>query len=636
MEIRELVERMNGQVESIARHLLPGGKVVGREYEAGDLGGGPGRSLRVCVSGDKRGVWCDFAGHEKGDLLDLWSQARGISLSEAIKEVKAHLGISDPPLMKAAEKKYRRPQQPKASTITETSPVMRYLTRERRLSVEVLERYGVKEAAEVGPWPGWQKQQPFKGPWIVFPFIRSNELVGVKYLHLKRPNGKKVTLVEANCEPTCFGWPAIDPNAREVVICEGEIDAMTMTAYGYPALSVPFGGGKGDKQQWVDCDWDELARFETIYLCMDNDESGKAAVEELQQRLGIHRCRSIVLPYKDVNECAQKGVTKAEIDKCMANATFYEPEALKRPNEFRAEVLDEFYPAGGERPGFSMPWDHIPFRFLRGEVTLITGTNGHGKSLLWNEILLHAAECGERCCIASFEMAPKKTLTRAVKQATAMHTPGKDAIEGCLDFMSDRLWIYNKVGTGKVKEMLEVFEYTYRRHGVKQFLIDSLMKCGIAEDDYREQKAFIEVLCDFAIRTDSHIHLIAHPRKGDDEMSPAKKLDIKGTGAISDLAFNTMSVWRNKKKESLLAAYQEGEPLPGNMTLDSLEAQADAYLFIDKCREDGTWEGRYPLWFHPGCLRYTRKRSEHPKAYYSTRGMQMAQDDPFAGGGEPW
>lgn len=257
-------------------------------------------------------------------------------------------------------------------------------------------------------------------------------------------------------------------------------------------------------------------------------------------------------------------------------------------------------------------------------------------SLLWNEILLHAAECGERCCIASFEMAPKKTLTRAVKQATAMHTPGKDAIEGCLDFMSDRLWIYNKVGTGKVKEMLEVFEYAYRRHGVKQFLIDSLMKCGIAEDDYREQKAFIEVLCDFAIRTDSHIHLIAHPRKGDDEMSPAKKLDIRGTGAISDLAFNTMSVWRNKKKESLLAAYQEGEPLPGNMTLDSLEAQADAYLFIDKCREDGTWEGRYPLWFHPGCLRYTRKRSEHPKAYYSTKGMQMAQDDPFAGGGEPW
>lgn len=630
MEIRELVERMNEQAESIASYLLPGGKLSGREFEAGDLGGGPGRSLRVCVSGAKRGVWSDFNGGDKGDLLDLWATVKGLTITEAIKEVKAHLGIEEPQLLKAGTRSYRKPKvSGGAKAVENLSPVMKYLTEERHVPADVLKRYRVGEVASVGPWPGWKKNEPFAGPWMVFPSFRSNELVAVKYLHLKRPNGKKLTLVEPECEPTCFGWQAIEHNAREVVICEGEIDAMTMAAYGYPAISVPFGGGKGDKQQWVDHDWEELERFETIYLCMDNDESGQAAREELQQRLGIYRCRSVTLPHKDINECRQKGVSKADIDACIAASTLFEPESLKRANEFTAKVLDEFYPAGGVRPGFAMPWEHCPFRFLRGEVTIITGINGHGKSLMWNQILLHGMEHGEKACIASFEMAPHKTLTRAVRQATGRVCPDKQAVASCMDFLAEGIWICNKVGTGKVKEMMDVFEYAYRRHGVKQFLIDSLMKCGIAEDDYRGQKDFVELLCDFAIRTGAHIHLIAHPRKGDDESAPARKLDIKGTGALSDLAFNTMSVWRNKKKEAMILAYRAGEDLPAGMTIENAEAQPDAYLFIDKCRENGEWEGRYPLWYDSNSQRYTRKRGEVPAPYFQTQAMVMHDNDPF-------
>ncbi|QMT61829.1 hypothetical protein [Legionella sp. PC997] len=61
----------------------------------------------------------------------------------------------------------------------------------------------------------------------------------------------------------------------------------------------------------------------------------------------------------------------------------------------------------------------------------------------------------------------------------------------------------------------------------------------------------MEQLCDFKNQHNCHIHLIAHPRKGADESQPSGKLDNKGTGAISDLADNCYTVWRNKLKEEL-------------------------------------------------------------------------------------
>ena len=51
--------------------------------------------------------------------------------------------------------------------------------------------------------------------------------------------GERPIPTAADCEPVLFGWQAIPDDAREVVITEGEIDALSMAAYGFPALSVP-------------------------------------------------------------------------------------------------------------------------------------------------------------------------------------------------------------------------------------------------------------------------------------------------------------------------------------------------------------------------------------------------------------
>lgn len=616
MEIREIIQLLNDRAEDVAAMLLPNGKREGREWVVGSVAGEAGRSCKVCLEGSKRGRFSDFAeGGASGDLLDLWQAVRGISLAEAVQEVKKYLGIHEPKFEKFSEKSFRKPVPPKAAKkLVEGSAVQQYLLG-RGLAPESLAAYRIGEIAEIGPYPGWKSQNAIKGAFIVFPSFRGTVLVAVKYLHIKRKDGKKFTLVEPNCEAILFGWQAIPDNARSVILTEGEIDAITYHSYGFPALSVPFGGGKGAKQQWIDSEFPHLDRFEEIFLSLDQDEEGQKATEEIINRLGRHRCRTITLPFKDINECRQQGLTATDVAKLIAAATSHDPSELKAPTEFSQAVLDEFYPPSGELPGFTLPWKmrKRPVKILRGEVSIWTGYNGHGKSLVLLLVTLVAMTQGERICIASFEIHPRKTLFRMVRQALGKECPEYAEITATLDWLNGKLWIFDRLGTSSTARILEVFRYAYQRYGVQQFVIDSLMKCGIATDDYTQQKKFLDDLNDFANETGAHVHLVAHSRKGQDELTPPGKMDTKGTGDITDLASNGWSVWRNKIKELDLAKIEAGEPI--KLSRAEVEAMPDALLTCFKSRDDRNDEGKIALFFHKWSLQYHSRYDTKPHEY---------------------
>lgn len=589
MDISELAQQLANQAEAVARHLLPGGKLVGGEWVCGSTDGESGQSCKVRVTGGKRGVWADFAAGTSGDLIDLWRTVRGLDMKATLAEVKDYLGVFDPASVPKKQKTFRRPERPKGAT--KPKEKVRAYMESRKLTARSIEAFRVAgiDVCPVAP------KEP--GPWMVFPFQRDGELVFVKYLSLERPGGKKIVRAEAECEPCLFGWQTITDTDRVVAITEGEIDAMSLHEYGIPALSVPFGGGKGAKQQWIEYEYENLDRFSEIYLCLDNDATGREAVEEIVSRLGAHRCRIVTLPHKDANECLMQGVTGEEIARCFATAETLDPQELKKPNGYLHEVVECFYPSGGKLPGFDLPWKKIPHRLLNGELSIWTGINGHGKSILLGQILTHAIPQNHKAVIASFEMPPRKTLARIVRQMTGKEMPNREEIIDAVQFINPAIWIFDLVGTAKKQRLMDVFFYAHKRYGITQFVIDSLMKCGICDDDYNGQKAFVEELCDFCKTTKAHVHLVAHARKGSSEMDPPNKMDIKGTGSLTDLADNVFCVHRNKRKEQDM-----GELLAGNggaKGREDLDKEYDTFLLWHKSREyGGEAEGSYGLYFN--------------------------------------
>lgn len=96
MMAKEVSRQLAQRAEDIARYLLPNGKKSGSEWRVGSIDGESGESLGVHLTGEKSGVWSDFADGSSGDLLDLWAATRHLTLAEAIKEATRHLGISLP------------------------------------------------------------------------------------------------------------------------------------------------------------------------------------------------------------------------------------------------------------------------------------------------------------------------------------------------------------------------------------------------------------------------------------------------------------------------------------------------------------------------------------------------------------
>ena len=56
------------------------------------------------------------------------------------------------------------------------------------------------------------------------------------------------------------------------MICEGELDALSLWQYGHPALSVFSGAGN---LAWLENEYPNLERFDDIFICFDNDDAGK-------------------------------------------------------------------------------------------------------------------------------------------------------------------------------------------------------------------------------------------------------------------------------------------------------------------------------------------------------------------------
>lgn len=612
MNPSQLSERLNLRAEQVCQELLPNGKRQGHEWVAGNIHGTAGDSLKICLSGSKIGVWADFATNLRGgDLLDLWVATRGIDLRQAMNEAACWLGIPSDSRDSRPKKTFRFPDRPKEiRNVNPTGAVMDYL-QSRGINEQTIRAYRICEQPGNLRFPNLADNTGT----IIFPYLRDGKLLNCKYLALARPNGKKQMMQEGGCEPCLFGWQALSPTTRAVTIVEGEIDALTLYQFGIPSLSVPMGGGGGAKQDWIESEFDYLERFDVIYIAMDNDAAGKEATKEIVKRLGEERCRLVEWPepYKDANECLIKGkFTQKDFARCITGARTLDPEELKPASAYLSAVLHEFYPSPDTPRGLATPWEKVGdrLRFRPGELTIWTGWSGHGKSLVLNHIVASGLQREEKFCIASMEMLPSRTMKRLIKQLTGLESPTTGYIAHCSEQIAAKLWLFDLLGTAKTDRMLDVFAYAVRRYQIGQFVVDSLAKCGLAEDDYNGQKLFVERLVDFVHQHSVHIHLVSHARKGADERTPPGKMDVKGTGALTDLADNVITVWRNKPKEEQRARVEaEGHPFD-----EENSEKPDAALVVSKQRHGG-WEGEIWLWFDPASQQYLARCGDSPKRY---------------------
>ena len=607
IDIRELSKKLGDHASGICQELYPDGKIESGCYKVGSISGEKGRSMSVYLHGEQAGKYMDFATGEGGDMLDLIQFAMGLSLVDAMDWAKKRFNIRDgAPAKKFSGVKNKIYSKPKLPEQDNSNILHGYMEKRGFKDVgEICFRYKIYETDTRG------------GKDVVFPFHDpSGELVFIKTKPMDH-DGNPST--QKDLKPILFGWHALPADVREVWIVEGEWDAIACSELGFSALSVPMGGGKGAKQtKWIEAEYENLARFERILIATDMDEQGELAAAEIMSRLG-DRCYRINLPTKDINELLMTGESPNAayehaqfVLKCAYDeAVWKDPSTLRSVIEFEDD-LDQFFSIEEDTAGFGSGWaklDEEDLRFRPHELWLVGGINGHGKSLILGQMALNAVEQDQKVLIASMEMPARATLGRMMRQAAGVGTPPKPYRKSILDWLAPNLWLFVDKLTPKPKDLMDCFEYAYRRYGINMFVIDSLTNM-VRQDDYEGQQKFIEQLVNFKMAFPVTIFLVTHVRKGENEYLAPNKYDIKGSGSVTDLSDGVVMIFKNKRKIEMMA---QAEML-GEEPDEKYTKQWDSYLEVLKNR-NGQWEGKVGFEFDTQCMQYKERKGSKPKYY---------------------
>jgi KaiC/GvpD/RAD55 family RecA-like ATPase len=388
------------------------------------------------------------------------------------------------------------------------------------------------------------------------------------------------------CVQTRTGKFLARRNGKVFVI--GNCDAMSVDQMcpDIPSLSMPTGASNLD---WINNDYERLQQFEKIYILTDMDTAGEQAAQKIAKRLGLTRCFRVSLPegYKDANDfLMSKEHGKPTFDSLLDEAKTYDPQQLRSASDYAYGIAEEIERFEIESQSNNFIWAELPFRFRQGEMTVVTGYPGHGKSQAVYQMLLHEMIVNKRkVCLASFEIPAKNMLFNLLWMLNG-RSPRVETIDEELKVFEDLLWFIesDEDNTASWVGLKEDFLYANRRFGCDLFVVDALMhitKKGDAEGTDLVAKQAAK----FCVVNDSSMILICHAdakKRGNDHVPEVE--DVLGGQGIGGAAHNVISVWRNKDKERKA---EEG-------CVD--DKDPDGKLYISKQRATGNTVFRN-LWF---------------------------------------
>ncbi|EGZ26390.1 hypothetical protein PHYSODRAFT_479432 [Phytophthora sojae] len=381
----------------------------------------------------------------------------------------------------------------------EFEPVLKYLTDVRGLSKEVLQKYcvgaveqpfwdheaGERVNAKCISFPWMARQMDMSAMGVICqdqqkPSTEDKNLYDVVRLKIRAVEDKaKQQLVPKGGSWGLFGWNTVPTAANELVLTEGEFDAMAVhQATGMPAVSLPNGC-----QSLPPSVLPLLERFKRIYLWMDNDASGQSNVEKFASKLGMTRCYIVRLPanassspVKDANDALRAGLDLTAIVKSaerMPHSQITTFEELRR--DVYEEIVNPLRACGVQSRAFPS-LNRLMKGHRMGEVTVLTGSTGCGKTTLLSQLSLDLCGQGVSTLWGSFEIKNTRLMHKMLTQLAQRNLSGDvNAFEAAADrFEALPMYFLRFFGSTDVDEVLDAMEYAVYAYDVQHILLDNV------------------------------------------------------------------------------------------------------------------------------------------------------------------
>ena len=461
-------------------------------------------------------------------------------------------------------------------------PAVRYLEG-RGISPEIAEKYGITTQKE-------------NDNVLVFPFFdEAGRMQFIKYrkTDFDKTKDKNKEWCERDCKPILFGMDQCNAEESKVlVLTEGQIDSLSVAeAFDgeVNAVSVPTGA---NGFTWVPYCWDFLGKFSELIVFGDHEKGRITLLDEMRKRFHgtvKHVQETAYKDCKDANELLVK-YGKDVVIEAVETAVAVENKRIKRLSEVEHRDMSQMKALN---TGISKLNKTIG-GFYFGQLIILTGERGLGKSTLGSQFVMHAVNQGVTSFCYSGELpewffqdwfdrqcAGRDNINVSESELgfkNYMIDPA--ALELIHDWYRELIYIYDNSVVGSEDDenesILETLETAIKQYGCRFLMIDNLMTAisdDLKSDLYRQQSAFVRALAEMAKKYDVIILLIVHPRKR--QGNTFSNDEVAGSSNITNLA-------------DVVLNYA--------MPRDDMDVVPDRVLQVTKNRLSGT-TGTINLWY---------------------------------------
>ena len=357
---------------------------------------------------------------------------------------------------------------------------------------------------------------------------------------------------------TLFGQQLFNSGGRFVTVVEGELDALAafqMLGSKYPVVSVSKGAGGAVKDFQRNLEW--LEGYENVVICFDADPAGREAAEKCAQILSPNKAKIVDLrDHKDASDYLVANKQRA------FTSEWWEAKPYRMTGIITLEdAWSDFIKRGTEEiipfpESFGMLNSMMNGGIAAGEITVLGALTSVGKTTMVNEIAYHFWKNTNKTIGCAFLEASNG---EAVENLLTVHTGHNLSLEdrSNLDFdklhteiiTDGRVLLMDHHGAVDTDELFLKLRAMVKGNGCDVLIIDPL-QAAVTSNDNGTIDEFMDRLLKLAKETDVSIIVVSHMRKPSlTNPHNVNEYDLKGSGSINQIAFNTILLSRDKMAE---------------------------------------------------------------------------------------